>query len=604
MMATATYTDPGLYRRLLRQARPYWPHIAGIFLVSLLSTPLKLLTPVPLKIAVDSVIGSHPLPAFLGALLPTAATRSDSALLAVAAGLLVAVALVSGLQNFGGSLLRKYTGEKLVLTFRAKLFRHAQRLSLSYHDAKGTGDSMYRIQSDARAIQSIAIDGIIPFIVAGFTLVSMLYIIVRLDWQLGLLSLVIAPVFFALVHSTRGWMRRQSRAVKKLESSALSVVQEVLSAIRVVKAFAQEDREQERFVRHHNEGMWARLRLSIFQGTYKLVVGLTTAIATAAFLFIGIRHVQSGTLTLGELILVLGYLAQFIGPLKQIGSKVVSLQSSLVSAERAFSLLDEAPDVRERPNARPLLRASGSVAFRDVCFAYDKDPPVLQDISFEIDAGTRLGIMGMTGAGKTTLVSLLTRFYDPISGQILLDGIDLHDFKLADLRNQFAIVLQEPVLFSNSIAENIAYARPGASDQEITAAATAANAHDFIHHLPEGYDTLVGQRGMRLSGGERQRIALARAFLKDAPILILDEPTSSVDLKTETAIFEAMDRLMRGRTTFMIAHRLSTLENCDFLLVIERGQLVAVKSDVAKTIGKSLSVHRQDIGLEGGKAYG
>jgi ATP-binding cassette subfamily B protein len=210
--------------------------------------------------------------------------------------------------------------------------------------------------------------------------------------------------------------------------------------------------------------------------------------------------------------------------------------------------------------------------------------------------------MGMTGAGKTTLVSLLTRFYDPISGQILLDGIDLRDFKVADLRNQFAIVLQEPVLFSNSIAENIAYARLGASDQEITAAAKAANAHDFINHLPEGYDTLVGQRGMRLSGGERQRIALARAFLKDAPILILDEPTSSVDMKTESAIFEAMDRLMYGRTTFMIAHRLSTLESCDVLLAVDQGRLVAVESDVKNAIRKSLSLHEQNTDLEGSNA--
>jgi ATP-binding cassette subfamily B protein len=363
-MAKAKYTELSLFWRILRQARPYWPHISGIFLVSLLSIPLKLLSPVPLKIAVDSVIGSHPLPAFLDTYLPAAVTQSDGALLTLAAGLMVAIALASGLRGLGGSVLRKYTGEKLVLAFRAKLFRHAQRLSLSYHDAMGTGDSMYRIQSDARAIQSIAISGVIPFIVAGVTLLSMLYIIFRLDWQLGLLSLVIMPVFFMLVNSTRGWMRRQSRAVKQLESTALSVVQEVLSSIRVVKAFAQEDREQERFVHHHNEGMWARLRLTIFEGSYGLLVGLTTATATAAFLFFGIRHVQSGTLTLGELLLVLGYLAQFLGPLRKIGSKVVGLQSSLASAERAFSLLDEAPDVPERPSARSLLRASGSVVFR------------------------------------------------------------------------------------------------------------------------------------------------------------------------------------------------------------------------------------------------
>ena len=280
----------------------------------------------------------------------------------------------------------------------------------------------------------------------------------------------------------------------------------------------------------------------------------------------------------------MSYLAQLYAPLKTISKSAATLQSSLASAERAFALLDEAPDVVERPNAGRLLRASGAVAFHNVSFAYNGGAPVLHDVSFDIRPGTRVGIMGMTGAGKTTLVSLLTRFYDPTAGQILLDGVDLRDYKLADLRNQFAIVLQEPVLFSTSIAENIAYARPDASEEEIIEAAKAANAHEFIVSLPQGYETLVGERGMRLSGGERQRISLARAFLKDAPILILDEPTSSVDMKTEAAIMEAMERLMQGRTAFIIAHRLSTLTNCDVLLKIENGRLFDVTSDVSKAI--------------------
>ncbi len=267
------------------------------------------------------------------------------------------------------------------------------------------------------------------------------------------------------------------------------------------------------------------------------------------------------------------------------------MQSQLASAERAFSLLDEQPDVAERPNARPLSCASGTVAFRNISFDYAKDRPALRNISFEIGPGTRLGITGRTGAGKTTLMSLLTRFYDPTEGQILLDGIDLRDYKLADLRHQFGIVLQEPVLFSTSIAENIAYARPDASDEEIVAAAKAADAHEFIIRLPQGYETQVGERGMQLSGGERQRISLARAFLKDAPILILDEPTSSVDVKTEAVIMEALERLMHGRTTFMIAHRLSTLQNCDRLLVLEHGRLVEVTSPAPRALGEALTLH-------------
>jgi ATP-binding cassette subfamily B protein len=272
--------------------------------------------------------------------------------------------------------------------------------------------------------------------------------------------------------------------------------------------------------------------------------------------------------------MVIAYLTQLYGPLNAIGDKIISLQPYVASIKRAFELLDEVPDVAERPHARSLKRATGAIEFRGVGFAYDGQNLVLDGVSFAIEAGTRLGIAGRTGAGKSTLMSLLMRFYDPSRGQILLDGVDLRDYKLAELRNQFAIVMQEPVLFSTSIAENIAYGRPGASFQDIVAAAKVANAHDFIVALPDGYDTLVGERGLRLSGGERQRIALARAFLKDAPILILDEPTSAIDVATEALIMEAMQRVMAGRTTLMIAHRLSTLEVCDARIVIEHGHLV------------------------------
>jgi ATP-binding cassette subfamily B protein len=577
-MAQAHYTDVTLYRRLLRQVRSYRLHIVGIFLLFLLASPLALLTPLPLKIAVDSVVGSHHLPGLLALLVPAGAARSHTAVLLLAAGLFVAITLASQLQNLASSVLSTYTGERLVLDFRTQLFGHVQRLSLAHHDTQGTADSTYRIQYDAMSIQTIAIDGVIPFISAAVTLAGMIYVTARIDGQLALVALAVSPVLFLVSRAYRRRLRSQSRAVKKLESSALGVVQEVLAAVRVVKAFGQEEREQERFVRRSSAGMWARIRYAVGEGVFGLLVGLTTAVGTAAVLFIGMRHVQAGVLTLGQLLLVLGYLSQLYAPLRTISKKVGDLEASLASAERAFALLDAAPDVAERPNARPLTRARGAVAFRNVWFAYGTDGtdrPALHDISFEIGAETRLGIVGTTGAGKTTLVSLLTRFYDPTAGQILLDGVDLRDYRLADLRNQFAIVLQEPVLFSTTIAENIGYGRPDAGDDEIVAAARAANAHDFIMNLPQGYETLVGERGMRLSGGERQRISLARAFLKDAPILILDEPTSSVDVKTEAAIMEAMERLMQGRTTVMIAHRLSTLAHCDARLEIEHGRLVS-----------------------------
>src|SRR6266550_1559730 len=568
-------TDAALYQRLLRQARPYWLHLAGLFAIGVVASPIALLNPVPLKIVVDSVLGSRPLPAYVQAIVPTAAMRSPSTLLAVAIGLLIVVAVLAQLQALANKFVQAYVGERLVLGFRSQLVQQAQRLSLSYHDSKGTADSLYRVQQDAAVIDKIMVEGIIPFLSAVITLGTMIVVMARLDWQLALVGLTVCPPLFFLSRVYRPQMRRQSRHVKKLESSALAVVQETLGAIRVVKAFGQEARETERFVHRSSEGVAARIRLALIEGRYGVLVGLTSVLGTAAVLLIGVTHVRQDVLTLGQLLMVLGYLGQLYDPLKAISKKAAGIQGYLASAERAFALLDEEPEVPEQPNARPIGRARGAVAFRHVSFAYGPDRPVLHDVSCDIAQGTRLGIVGATGAGKTTLISLLTRFYDPTEGQILLDDVDLRAYKLADLRRQFAVVLQEPVLFSLSIADNIAYAAPGASRDQIVAAAQAANAHEFIERLPQGYGTEVGERGVKLSGGQRQRIALARAFLKDSPVLILDEPTSSVDAKTESAIVEALERLKQGRTVIVISHRPSTLAGCSALLTIDGGRVVA-----------------------------
>lgn len=580
------YHDVRLIGRLMREARRYWLQIIAIFLISLLAAPLALLSPIPLAIAVDSVIGSKPLPGILGQLFPPG-SLSDAGMLVLAAGLMVGVELLNGLVSLASSLMRTYTGENLVLEFRAKLFRHAQDLSLAYHDSKGTSDALYRVMWDASSISDIAIDGLAPFVTAAFTLVSMFLVIYWIDPQLALVALVIAPILYLTGALYRRRSRRQWREVKELDRATVSVVQETLGAVRVVKAFGQEDHERDRFVRRSNVAIRARIHAYYITYGFSLLLGLITAVGTAIVLVLGVYHVQLGIITLGSLLIVMSYLTRLYSPMETMTKKIVSMQSSLAGGERALHLLDQPPDVVERPDARPLQRARGEVEFRHVSFAYDLDQPVLHNISFKAPAGTRVGIAGRTGAGKSTLISLLARFYDPSSGAILLDGVDECDYKLADLRSQFAIVLQEPVLFSTTIMENIAYARPGAREEEITAAAVAANAHDFIVELPDGYDTLVGERGMRLSGGERQRIALARAFLKDAPILILDEPTSSVDMKTEAGIVEAMERLMHGRTTFVIAHRLTTLEHCDMLLLIDHGQLLDVRFDVQETVQKA-----------------
>ena len=528
-----------------------------------------------MKIAVDNVLSSHPLPIFLRGLFPALSDPSRISVLIFAASLLVGVSLLVQLEGLGSWLLKEYTAQRLIMDFRSQLFRHVQRLSLVYHDVRGTVDSLYRIQYDAPSLQYIAVNGIIPFLTAGFGLAAMIYVIARIDWQLAVVALAVSPVLFLVTQVSRRRFRTLWSDVKKIESSAMGVIQETLAAIRVVRAFGQEEREQERFIRRAGEGMRGQVRLAFLASGFDLCVGLTIAVGTAVVLLIGVRHVQAKVLTLGDLLLVTAYLTQLYGPLDTIAKKAAELQSSLASAERAFALLDEMPDVVERPSARSLRRASGAVAFRHVSFGHDNEHIILHDISFDIDHGRRVGIVGVTGAGKTTLVSLLIRFYDPTNGQVLLDGVDLRDYRLADLRNQFAVVLQEPVLFATTIAENIAYGNLCASLDDIIAAARAANAHEFIGRLTDGYETMIGERGMTLSGGERQRIALARAFLKDAPILILDEPTSSVDMRTEATILEAVERLMQGRTTFIITHRPSLLSSCDIIMGIENGRLVS-----------------------------
>lgn len=562
----------GLSRRLLSEVRPYWGSLLLIFAVDLLATPLMLLAPVPLKIAVDNVVGDQPLPSYVDVLLPDALSSGANLLLA-AAILQVLVVGLAQLQQLGSYVLRVRTGEVMTQALRERLFAHAQRLSLRRHDSRGSSDSVYRIQYDAQEVQKVTVDGLLTTAAAAVTLAATVIVVARLDWQLAAVGLLVSPL---LVHLTRRYrlrVRPRYRDVKGIETNAMQVIQEAMGALRVVKAFGQEDSERDRFSQRSRTGVEARIRLAAAEGFFGLLVNVVTALGTAAVLFIGVRHVQQGTLTLGELLMVIAYLSQLYEPLKTISKKAATLQSSFASAERVFEFMDEPHDVPQAPHAVPLLRARGDVEFRHVSMRYAGGPEVLHDLSFRVEKDATVGLFGATGAGKTTLVSLLVRFYDPTAGAVLLDGLDLRGYQVADLRRQVAFVLQDPVLFSTSIGENIRYARPNASLADVVAAAEQADAHEFIGRLPDGYDTVVGERGMRLSGGERQRISLARAFLKDGRVLVLDEPTSSVDVASEARILEATERLARGRTTFMIAHRASTLARCDIWVELRGGQL-------------------------------
>ncbi len=570
--------------RLLREIRPYGLSIISVFVVSLIVIPLTLITPLPIKIIVDNVLGTQPLPGYLRILAPSSSTGSKEPAILLAIGILLASAVLGNAQNLLSIWSSNKVGNRITLDMRARVFRQMQRLSILYHDTKGVTDSTYRVQNDAPWLRQLAIDTLPPLITDILTLSGMILVMMLFDWELALIALIVAPFMFLFTMIYRQRLRRGWRKVKSSESAALSAAQESLSASRVVKAFGQEERENEQFLSRYTESASAALKVFVEGGVYNLLVGVVTAIGLAAVLYVGIGHVQAGVLTLGGLLIVNYYLTQIYVPLRDIGKRVLDLQQSFAGMDRFLEILDEEPDVPEMPNARPLARATGQTIFENVSFGYDKEHGVLHNVSFVVKPGSSLGVVGPTGSGKTTLSSLILRFFDPSEGRITLDGVDLREYKIADLRNQFAIVLQDTVLFSTSIAENIRFAKPEASMDEVVAASRAASAHGFVTSLPDGYDTLVGERGMKLSGGERQRISIARAFLKNAPILILDEPTSALDVNTETQILNAIQALMEGRTTLMIAHRASTLRNCDMIVILESGKVSRMTTEVASVL--------------------
>lgn len=573
------YSIIKLFKRTLLQARNFWPHITALFLIQLLVIPLALMRPLALKILIDCGFGQVAVPGYISFLFPQNFQFDFKTIVFIAALLIILVALIENIIAVFAWVFETFTGEKMVLKFRTVVFNHIQRLSLAYHDSKGISDSIYRMQWDTIGVRTFLLDNISPLIQSVITLLSMIIVMFFIQWQLAIIALCVIPPLFILTRLSTKLLNRTWTQVKEDESMAMSVVHEVLSSLRIVKAFGQENNENTRFVKQSDKALKGQMKVAWSGAIFNFLVAMVFATGTALFIYFGALYVQSGKMTLGDLTLVITYLGMIFGPLQSISKNLNNTQSSITSLKRVYALLDQEKEVKETSHSIHLTRANGSFKFSDVSFSYKEDKPVLQHVSFEISAGDRVGIMGSTGSGKSTLISLLMRFYDTTGGAILIDGNDIRNFKLADYRDQFSIVLQEPVLFSTTIRENIIYGKPDATEKEIIDAAKAANAHEFIIKCIDGYESQVGERGMQLSGGERQRISIARAFIKNAPVLILDEPTSSVDIKTEALIMEAMERLMKGRTTFMITHRLDTLSSCNVILHLEEGKVVDVVKD-------------------------
>jgi ATP-binding cassette subfamily B protein len=555
--------------RVWKYFRPYVPLAVWTAVFVVLSALVALLLPWPLKVLIDSVIGTTPVPrVFRWA----GGNRSVSLLACVAVTGLVLVLIEGGL-----NVLHSYLGTKLdqymTLDLRSDLLRHAERLSLAFHDQKRSGTLIYAVNFLASAAASLVM-AVPPLAQSALTLVGMFIVSFRLNWKLALLSLTIIPFLYLVVGIYTKYIQPRLYKVQGLEMESLSIIHEAISMLKVIVAFGREEHEHRRFRAQAAEAVGARVRVTVYQTLFSLSVSTITAIGTALVTGYGVYFVLKGKLTLGELMIFVAYLAAVYRPLEAISTTIGSLQERIIALRACFELLDMVPEIQDAPDARALRGCEGRVEFRHVAFHYKGRNDTLADLTFRAEPGQVIAIVGPTGAGKSTLVSLIPRFYDAQGGQVLVDGHDIKKLKLASLRAQISIVLQEPLLFSGTIAENIRYGRLDATQAEIEAAARQANAHDFITALPEGYNTILGERGAQVSGGERQRISVARAFLRDAPILILDEPTSAIDSRTEAVILDALDRLMAGRTTFMIAHRLSTVRRADQVLVMDKGRLV------------------------------
>src|ERR1043166_3231768 len=572
-----------IYRRVLRYYEPFWPQtLFGLFL-SLCGIGLNLLKPWPFKIIVDYVIPNfrkrdtyviaHP-QLFIGSLrldLPVTDIGGIIALLCLA---LVVIQLLWGLLNSATTYLFIKTGLQALLKLRTELYAYLQSLSLKYHDPRRSSDSSFRVAYDSQSVQTIYNKGFTNVFGSTITLIGTFVIMVQLDWQLTLLSLAIVPLVVATIYFFSRRIRRASKTIQERERALLAQTQEGLSSIRMVHAFGRQEFEVGQFHRSARQSLQANLRLQLTNVNSALVISTLIVAATAAMYYVGTLHVLDGRLTLGELLVFSAYLLMLYQPLESLTYTAWAMEGAVAGAKRCFEVLDRQDDVIDAPDAITLSKTQGALQFQNVAFAYDHDRPILEHVDLMISPNQIMALVGGTGAGKSTLVSLVPRFYDPTEGAVTLDGRDLRSITKKSLRAQIGIVLQDTLLFSTTVRENIAYGRPDATEEEIVEAARRAQADEFIRELADGYASQVGERGAHLSVGQRQRIGIARAFLKNAPVLLLDEPTSALDPATEAAIMDTISELMRGRKTLIATHRLAAIHDVDQIIVLERGHIV------------------------------
>lgn len=553
------------------------PHKKALFLGILAAIGdgiANLLDPVPLKIVLDNVLKSKAPAGWPNTLILPLVGTNKLAIIELAAVAVLAIAMFGALCTYAEKLLTTSVGQWVMHDLRQKLYFHIQRLSLAYHDQRSTGDLLSTVTSDIDSIQTFISSNFLDALIDVVTLVGMVTVMFWVNWQFTLIALSVAPVLALVVFKYTRSIRKATREVRKKQGEMVSVIQEVLSSMRVVKAFAREDYEVHRLEEEKLENVEIALRARALKARLSPLVEVIVAVGTALVLWFGARMVLAGTLSAGSLVLFIWYLGKMYKPMQDLSKMTDAYSKAAIGYERIREILDMDGEVKDQPGARRVARLRGAIEFDHVSFGYDPKCLTLEDISFRIEPGQVAALVGPTGAGKTTIISLISRFYDPLSGAVKIDGVDIRRYQQRSLREHISVVLQETVLFQGSIWHNIAYGKPNASRAEILKAAELANATEFIEKMPNGFDTLVGERGVTLSGGQRQRIAIARAVIRNTPILILDEPSSGLDAESEKLVFEALDRLMKGKTSIVIAHRLSTIRSADVIFVVQDGKLV------------------------------